>query len=183
MEDKIYKLYRTTDPAGKIYFGITGQSLLSSRVQNGRHYENNKYITQAYVDYPGEMRTEIIGEYDTADEALIEESFAIVMNKTFMRECGHNIQTGKSMMKRRFPRGYIHKETNQFFFTLDDAAEEFNISSQCISTAIRQGRACKCGEFVPAYFDCVKQEPVSDEMFERLDKYWQIIKEHGKQQK
>lgn len=174
----MYKLYKITDPNGLVYYGITGQNF-AVRFQNGKHYEHNPYFAEANMKYVGEMVKEIIAEYETEDEALIEESLHIVLDKTFKREIGYNIYTGKTMMKRRFPRGYLHKETNQFFFTLDDAAEEFDVTPQCISKAVRDGRSCRCGTFETTFFDCVRQKPVSKEMFERLTVYWEIIKEES----
>lgn len=174
----MYKVYKLTSPNGKIYIGYTGEDNLNRRFQSGGNYKNNGALMADFEKYRWKnFEEEILGEYETAEEAQVAESFAIVFNKAYDPEIGYNIIIGKDTVRRLYTKGLWHKETDQFFSSYESAGEAMGITDNAIRIAVKQKRACKRGTFIPVYLDNRKGELVDRDMFEKLEVYWEQVKQ------
>ena len=68
-----YKVYKHTFPNGKVYIGITQQTLIR-RWQNGKGYYKNSFISKAINKYGWEnVKHEVLFENLTKEEAEQKE--------------------------------------------------------------------------------------------------------------
>lgn len=86
-----YKVYKHTFPNGKIYIGITRQSLCD-RWWRGKGYHHNKYILNAVDKYGWDnIKHEILYENLTEEQAIAKETELIKLYKSNEKEFGYNI--------------------------------------------------------------------------------------------
>lgn len=91
---KSYTVYMHTTPSNKCYIGITGQSIYK-RWQRGGGYANNDYFTKAINKYGWDnIKSEVLYENLTLEEAKEKEIALIKKYKATDREHGYNIREG-----------------------------------------------------------------------------------------
>lgn len=89
-----YKVYRHTSPSGKIYIGITCQSL-KKRWENGRGYKGCPAFYKAIQKYSWDnIKHEILFENLTKKEAEQKEIELIAKYKSNQKQYGYNIENG-----------------------------------------------------------------------------------------
>ena len=91
-----YKVYKHTFPNGKVYIGITQQTLVR-RWQNGKGYYKNSFITKAINKYGWEnIKHEVLFDNLTKEEAEQKEIELIAFYKSTNDKFGYNIDNGGS---------------------------------------------------------------------------------------
>ena len=91
---KDYTVYRHTCPNGKVYIGITRQSV-KDRWRSGLGYKNNPHFFNAIKKYGWEnIQHEVLAENLTKQEACDLERLLIFMSNSTDREFGYNSQSG-----------------------------------------------------------------------------------------
>lgn len=91
-----YKVYKHTFPNGKVYIGITQQTLIR-RWQNGKGYYKNSFISKAINKYGWEnVKHEVLFENLTKKEAEQKEIELITFYKSTNEKFGYNIDNGGS---------------------------------------------------------------------------------------
>ena len=89
-----YKVYKHTTPNGKIYIGITNQTV-NERWANGKGYKHNSYFTRAIHKYGWEnIKHEILFSGLTKEEACKKEIELIEQYQSNKRIYGYNISSG-----------------------------------------------------------------------------------------
>ena len=89
-----YCVYRHICPNGKVYIGITSQSV-SSRWKNGKGYQHNAHFTSAIKKYGWDnIKHEILFDSLTESEACEIEKELIARYKSNQREFGYNQSCG-----------------------------------------------------------------------------------------
>ena len=92
MEEPLYTVYMHTTPSGKMYIGITKNSI-TQRKHSG--YFSNKFMTAAVRKYGWDnITTEILAEDVSLDEANLLESYYIASYETQNHRKGYNICDG-----------------------------------------------------------------------------------------
>ena len=77
-----YIVYKHTTPRGKVYIGITGNTV-ERRWQNGRNYKNNKHFTNAIKKYGWDnIKHEILFDNLTKEQAEEKEILLIKKYKS-----------------------------------------------------------------------------------------------------
>lgn len=95
MERK-YKVYKHTFPNGKVYIGMTSQSL-KNRCKNGFAYKFNSIMFADIVKYGWNNIThEILAKNLTKQQADVMERFAIKVANATNSDYGYNISPGGS---------------------------------------------------------------------------------------
>ena len=93
-ENKQFKVYKHVSPIGKVYIGITSQTV-EKRWQNGYGYKQNSYFYSAIKKYGWENIThEILAEGLTKEEAYDAEKSLIKQYKSNDRNYGYNCTKG-----------------------------------------------------------------------------------------
>lgn len=91
---KNFIVYKHTSPNGKVYIGITSQSL-QNRCRNGLGYSNNKYFTRAIEKYGwNNFVHKILFKNLTEKEAKEKEIELIKQYKSNDKRYGYNISSG-----------------------------------------------------------------------------------------
>ena len=91
-----YKVYKHTFPNGKVYIGITQQTLIR-RWQNGKGYYKNTFISKAIKKYGwGNVKHEVLFENLTKEDAEQKEIELIAFYKSNQQEYGYNLDNGGS---------------------------------------------------------------------------------------
>lgn len=94
MKDNVYKVYKHTSPSGKVYIGITKQSV-QRRWQHGKHYDNNDYFYRAIQKYGWDnFNHDILYTNLTQEEASKKEQELIKFYKSTNPNFGYNISIG-----------------------------------------------------------------------------------------
>ena len=89
-----YKVYKHTTPSGKVYIGITGDSV-ENRWRNGKGYKNNFHFSNAIKYYGWEnIKHEILFEELSKEEAEKKEIELISYYKSNNKKYGYNIENG-----------------------------------------------------------------------------------------
>ena len=92
--NNIYKVYKHTTPRGKVYIGITGNTV-ERRWQNGRNYKNNKHFTNAIKKYGWDnIKHEILFDNLTKEQAEEKEILLIKKYKSNNMNYGYNVENG-----------------------------------------------------------------------------------------
>lgn len=100
-----YTVYKHTVPNGKIYIGVTSQSV-NKRWLNGLGYQHNDYFFKAIKKYGWEnIKHEILLDGLTKEQAIQKEIELIALHKSNQREYGYNIANGGEGVT-----GYKHSE-------------------------------------------------------------------------
>lgn len=87
-----YIVYKHTTPSGKSYIGITTRSL-RERIRGG--YLHNRHFKSAIEKYGWQnIKTEILADTATAEEASLLESYYIAAFETNDRSKGYNVELG-----------------------------------------------------------------------------------------
>lgn len=91
---KRYCVYKHTAPNGKVYIGITNQTV-SNRWRNGKGYHHNAHFTSAIEKYGWDnIKHEILFDSLTESEAVAKEIELIAEYKSNQREYGYNQSCG-----------------------------------------------------------------------------------------
>lgn len=94
MDNRNYTVYRHTSPSGKMYVGITGQSV-ETRWGEGRGYKHNEYFTRAIQKYGwNNIQHEILLEGLTKEEAGLAEKIFIGYWDLTNPNNGYNLKSG-----------------------------------------------------------------------------------------
>ena len=89
-----YKVYKHTFPNGKVYIGITQQTLIK-RWQNGKGYKKQKFLYNAIQKYNWEnVKHEVLFKNLTKEQAEQKEIELIELYKSNQRTFGYNIENG-----------------------------------------------------------------------------------------
>lgn len=92
--NKKYIVYKHTTPSGKVYIGITGNTV-EIRWQNGRNYKSNKHFTNAIKKYGWDnIKHEILSDNLTKEQAEEEEILLIKKYKSNNMNYGYNVENG-----------------------------------------------------------------------------------------
>lgn len=92
--EKTYKVYKHVFPNGKIYIGITSQTI-NERWRGGKGYGNNPHITRAINKYGWDNVKHYVLKGDfTLDEANSKEKELIKKYKSNDPKYGYNITSG-----------------------------------------------------------------------------------------
>lgn len=92
--EKTYKVYKHVFPNGKVYIGITSQSL-NDRWRSGKGYGNNPHITRAINKYGWDnIKHQVLKEDFTLDEANALERKFIAKYQSNNPIFGYNITSG-----------------------------------------------------------------------------------------
>lgn len=139
----MYKLYRLVSPEGKMYFGIT-KNTLPRRWQNGLGYQCNTALYQDILNYGWTNFThELVGEWEDKDEAAYHEAYNILMNHTYVPNWGYNNYINKETIARIYYTMYEVVETGEIFRTQEEIAKRLGVSSVSVSKAIKKGYKCQ----------------------------------------
>lgn len=91
---KKYIVYKHTTPSGKVYIGITGNTV-ERRWQNGRNYKSNKHFTNAIKKYGWDnIKHEILSDNLTKEQAEAKEILLIKKYKSNNMNYGYNVENG-----------------------------------------------------------------------------------------
>lgn len=97
----MYCVYKHTTPCGKVYIGITSQSV-SSRWRNGYGYQRNSYFWKAIQKYGWEnIKHEILFDSLTKEEAEAKEIELIAEYCSTDAARGYNIDNGGNSIGMR----------------------------------------------------------------------------------
>lgn len=97
----MYCVYKHTTPCGKVYIGITSQSV-SSRWRNGYGYQRNSYFWKAIQKYGWEnIKHEILFDSLTKEEAEAKEIELIAEYCSTDSARGYNIDNGGNSIGMR----------------------------------------------------------------------------------
>ena len=97
----MYCVYKHTTPCGKVYIGITSQSV-SSRWRNGYGYQRNSYFWKAIQKYGWEnIKHEILFDSLTKEEAEAKEIQLIAEYCSTDSARGYNIDNGGNSIGMR----------------------------------------------------------------------------------
>lgn len=92
--EKKYKVYKHTSPSGKIYIGITGNSV-ERRWQQGKNYKTSTYFNNAINKYGWEnIKHEVLFTSLTREQAENKEIELIKKYKSNNPKYGYNIENG-----------------------------------------------------------------------------------------
>ena len=92
--NKKYIVYKHTTPSGKVYIGITGNTV-ERRWQNGRNYKSNKHFTNAIKKYGWDnIKHEILSDNLTKEQAEEKEILLIKKYKSNNMNYGYNVENG-----------------------------------------------------------------------------------------
>lgn len=95
MSDAIYTVYKHTAPNGKVYIGITSQTDLNRRWQNGYGYKSQVLFYRAIKKYGWENIThEVLRSGLTKDDAEREEIKQIAAYNSTNENHGYNCENG-----------------------------------------------------------------------------------------
>ena len=147
MSEELYTVYRHTTPSGKMYIGITKNSI-KRRIRSG--YFNNKFFLSAVRKYGWDnIKTDIISENVSIDEANLLEVYYIASYETQNKRKGYNIADGglswnsrteevrqKIMLSEKNRKPVECVETGEVFSSFGDAerktgVDRFDISKCC----------------------------------------------------
>lgn len=93
--NNVYKVYRHTCPNGKVYIGITSQTDINRRWQNGYGYHNNVLFYRAIKKYGWEnIRHEVLFDGISKQAAEKKEIELIKITKSNNPRYGYNIENG-----------------------------------------------------------------------------------------
>lgn len=93
-DEKKYKVYKHTSPSGKIYIGITGNSV-ERRWQQGKNYKTSTYFNNAINKYGWEnIKHEVLFTGLTREQAENKEIELIKKYKSNNPKYGYNIENG-----------------------------------------------------------------------------------------
>lgn len=94
IRDRLYTVYKHTSPSGKVYIGITSQSV-ERRWQSGVGYANNDYFTKAITKYGWKnFSHEILDTGLSIDDAEAKEKEYIQLFRSNDRSYGYNLSSG-----------------------------------------------------------------------------------------
>ena len=94
IQNKAYTLYKHESPSGKVYIGITCQTL-KRRWQNGNGYINNVYFTRAIEKYGWDnFSHSVLAENLSLEEAKFLERKCIKHWRSNDRNFGYNLSSG-----------------------------------------------------------------------------------------
>lgn len=109
MTRKDYKVYKRTSPSGKIYIGLTCQTLEERSGKDGYKYKDNSYLWKAILRYGwNNFKSEILFNNLTFEEACVKEQEMIAYYKSNEREYGYNLTAGGEGCS-----GYSHTEESK----------------------------------------------------------------------
>lgn len=147
MSEELYTVYRHITPSGKMYIGITKNSI-KQRIKSG--YFNNKFFLSAVRKYGwNNIKTDIIAENVSIDEANLLETYYIASYETQNKRKGYNIADGglswnsrteevrnKIMLSEKNRKPVECVETGEVFPSFGDAerktgVDRFDISKCC----------------------------------------------------
>ena len=147
MDEILYTVYSHTTPSGKMYIGITKNSI-RKRIHSG--YLSNKFFTAAVRKYGWDnIKTDIIAENVSIDEANLLESYYIASYETQNKRKGYNIADGglswnsrtdevrkKIMLSEKNRKQVECVETGEIYQSFGDAerrtgVDRFDISKCC----------------------------------------------------
>lgn len=95
MPDRTYTVYKHTAPNGKVYVGITAQTNVNRRWQNGRGYRAQELFSRAIAKYGWKnIKHEILYTGLTKEEAETKEIELIAKHKSNNPLYGYNIENG-----------------------------------------------------------------------------------------
>ena len=90
-----YSVYRHTTPSGKVYIGITSQTSLNRRWQNGSGYRTQTYFYRAIEKYGWEsISHDVLFSGLTKEEAENKEIELIAKYQSTNPEYGYNCENG-----------------------------------------------------------------------------------------
>lgn len=164
MEDR-YTLYKHTNLInGKIYFGLTKNTIEERAKKNGRAYKQCTYFYNAIQKYGWDnFSHEVVAELLPKDQASFYERTMIKYYRTNEREFGYNIQPGGLHAGGMSPEGFerfisASMEANKKavvsfsrdgkrlkeFPSITEAALFYGVSDSGIEAALSQGnKSCK----------------------------------------
>lgn len=94
MSENKHIVYKHTAPSGKIYIGVTGRKA-KDRWDSGHGYRQNKYFWNAIQKYGWKnIKSEIIFENLSSEDAFLKEQELIVLYESNDREKGYNLSNG-----------------------------------------------------------------------------------------
>ena len=94
-KNKAYTVYKHIAPNGKVYIGITSQSLKQRWKRNGTGYKTNEHFYRAILKYSWDnIKHEILFENLTKEEAEQKEIELIAFYKSNNFNYGYNIENG-----------------------------------------------------------------------------------------
>lgn len=115
----MYTVYKHISPSGKVYIGITSQSV-NRRWDNGNGYKSNEYFYRAIIKYGWDsFKHEILFTGLTKEQAEAKEIELIKFYNSTDSHCGYNLRKGgcvcsfsdQSIEKMRLSHlGYKHSD-------------------------------------------------------------------------
>lgn len=164
MEDR-YTLYKHTNLInGKMYFGLTKNTMEERAKKDGNAYKQCTYFYNAIQKYGWDSFShEVVAELLPKEQASFYEKTMIKVYRTNEREYGYNIQPGGLHAGGMSPEGFerfIHAsmEANKkpvvsfsregkrlmWFDSAQSAADHYGVSHSLVDHALRQGNhTCK----------------------------------------
>lgn len=163
-----YKVYKFTSPSGKIYIGVTRQSV-ERRWRKGRAYKTNSYLTYAINKYGWDnIIKEILFDNLSYDEASQKEKELIKLYRSDERAFGYNIDHGGianarevsqetreklSKMNMGIRKGFRHtvaKKVYQYDLKGNFIKTWYSVSDASRATGIKGISACCLGDYITA---------------------------------
>ena len=153
---KIYLVYKHTAPNGKIYIGMTKQSI-DRRSQNGNGYSTQRLFYNAIKKYGWDnFKHEILDDNLTHNEACIKEQYYISYFKSNIRKYGYNITSGGDGCNHK-GKHIVQKYNDEVvncFKSCDEAARKLGFSSGSTISNYIKNKIQLCGfEFEEIGFD------------------------------
>lgn len=150
MSTKNYTIYRHTSPSGKVYIGMTRQSL-TKRWNNGNGYATNLYFFRAIKKYGwNNFKHDTLLEGLTQDEAELAEKLFIGYYKANNPIYGYNIEnSGNSIHKhseatkekiRQANTGKRHTEESKAKMSASRKGKPFSQEHKEAMSKARQGK-------------------------------------------
>lgn len=154
-EDRIYKVYILEFPNGKVYIGMTKQTL-DSRCKNGKSYTRNKVMFDDIINYGwNNINKKILFDNLTQEEACALEMKSISQYNSTHTEKGYNItKGGKGVI------GYNYTEKDRLKMSLSHIGKIIPEEQRRKISNARKGK--------PTWNTGIKTKPCSEETKEKI---------------
>ena len=132
-----FTVYKHTSPSGKVYIGITSQSV-TRRWNNGNGYRHNKYFYRAILKYGWyNFKHEILFTELTKEQAEFKEIELIKLYNSTNNRYGYNIQNGGNYSGKHSESSKLKMSISQRKKTVSEKAR-VNMSNAHIVRRVAQ---------------------------------------------
>lgn len=143
-ETRTYKIYKHALPNGKVYIGTTSAEKLYDRFQYGCGYSRQSF-GEAIAEYGwSQVETTILEEVvGTYKDATLVEAYWVKKTIDEGYEVYNKHYAGPEKEYKYNINGCTIIELNQWFPTMQAAADFIGVTRAAVSAALKEDRACK----------------------------------------